>query len=270
MSSCRVRGRTGSGAGWLFDHRRHDFALPKANVRRQSGTAADRRQRVQRRDPTPRRFRCARCPSRRVPGDRQTTGSVLESGVIPCRRPGEVMQEPDGCREPVGRYLDRLSRDLRRSLERAAFTWVGNRGFTVMGTGGSADHRSLALRHGDITLVLTGTSSTRTWSSAANWAGFTDHGARLFQIFTASGRTRTSLVAPSSPRYSAARVTLPLAVACERLVHPDGEHERNANGSAVAAHTSQEFSAAPARLVRNRTPSRRGRGRRDVRTVAGF
>jgi 4-hydroxymandelate synthase len=59
--------------------------------------------------------------------------------------------------------LDNISIDYLEmyveSLERAAFSWVDKFGFTVVGTGGSADHRSLALRHGDITLVLTEATS---------------------------------------------------------------------------------------------------------------
>ena len=47
------------------------------------------------------------------------------------------------------------------SLERAAFAWVDKYAFTVVGTGGSAEHRSLALRHGEITLVLTEATSDR-------------------------------------------------------------------------------------------------------------
>jgi 4-hydroxymandelate synthase len=44
-------------------------------------------------------------------------------------------------------------------LDRAAFTWVDQYGFSVAGFGGSADHRSLALRQGGITLVLTEATS---------------------------------------------------------------------------------------------------------------
>jgi 4-hydroxymandelate synthase len=46
-------------------------------------------------------------------------------------------------------------------LERAAFTWVDQYAFTVVGTGGAAEHRSVALRHGAITLVLTEATSDR-------------------------------------------------------------------------------------------------------------
>jgi 4-hydroxymandelate synthase len=52
------------------------------------------------------------------------------------------------------------------NLDRAAFTWVDQYGFTVAGTGGSADHRSLALRQGDITLVLTQATSDHHPASA--------------------------------------------------------------------------------------------------------
>ncbi|WP_026412961.1 4-hydroxyphenylpyruvate dioxygenase [Actinomadura oligospora] len=46
-------------------------------------------------------------------------------------------------------------------LDAAAFSWVDGYGFTVVGTGGSAEHRSLALRQGDISLVLTMATSDR-------------------------------------------------------------------------------------------------------------
>ncbi|GAA2266348.1 4-hydroxyphenylpyruvate dioxygenase [Streptomyces amakusaensis] len=44
-------------------------------------------------------------------------------------------------------------------LESAAFDWVDRYAFTVVGTASSADHRSIALRHGRITLVLTQATS---------------------------------------------------------------------------------------------------------------
>ncbi|MFC0037742.1 4-hydroxyphenylpyruvate dioxygenase [Actinomadura rayongensis] len=44
-------------------------------------------------------------------------------------------------------------------LEAAAFGWVDRYAFTVVGSGGSRDHRSVALRHGDVTLVLTQATS---------------------------------------------------------------------------------------------------------------
>ncbi|MBL1069006.1 4-hydroxyphenylpyruvate dioxygenase [Streptomyces sp. 7-21] len=47
------------------------------------------------------------------------------------------------------------------NLEKKTFAWVDRYGFSVVGTGGSADHRSTALRHGDITLVLTEATSAR-------------------------------------------------------------------------------------------------------------
>ncbi|MFE0178954.1 4-hydroxyphenylpyruvate dioxygenase [Streptomyces sp. NPDC059002] len=40
-------------------------------------------------------------------------------------------------------------------LDAAASSWVERYGFTVVGTGSSADHRGIALRHGRIALVLT-------------------------------------------------------------------------------------------------------------------
>jgi 4-hydroxymandelate synthase len=46
-------------------------------------------------------------------------------------------------------------------LETAAFDWVDRYAFTVVASGGSAEHRSLALRHGRITLVLTEAISDR-------------------------------------------------------------------------------------------------------------
>jgi 4-hydroxymandelate synthase len=51
-------------------------------------------------------------------------------------------------------------------LERAVFDWVDRYAFTVAGTGGSADHRSVALRHGGIALVLTEATSDRHPASA--------------------------------------------------------------------------------------------------------
>ncbi|MFJ2833629.1 4-hydroxyphenylpyruvate dioxygenase [Streptomyces sp. NPDC087263] len=52
------------------------------------------------------------------------------------------------------------------NLESAAFQWVDRYAFTVVGTGGSADHRSLALGHGEITLVLTEATSDHHPASA--------------------------------------------------------------------------------------------------------
>ncbi|MEV5575405.1 4-hydroxyphenylpyruvate dioxygenase [Spirillospora sp. NPDC052269] len=46
-------------------------------------------------------------------------------------------------------------------LDAAAFSWVDGYGFTVVGTGGSTEHRSLALRQGGISLVLTMATSDR-------------------------------------------------------------------------------------------------------------
>ncbi|MGW1208910.1 4-hydroxyphenylpyruvate dioxygenase [Streptomyces sp. NPDC002499] len=51
-------------------------------------------------------------------------------------------------------------------LEEAVFNWVDRYAFTVSGTGGSADHRSIALRHGRITLVLTQATSDQHPASA--------------------------------------------------------------------------------------------------------
>ncbi|MEU5223394.1 MULTISPECIES: 4-hydroxyphenylpyruvate dioxygenase [Streptomyces] len=45
------------------------------------------------------------------------------------------------------------------NLEAAALTWVDKYAFTVVGSGDFADHRSTALRHGRITLVLTEATS---------------------------------------------------------------------------------------------------------------
>ncbi|MBF9134512.1 4-hydroxyphenylpyruvate dioxygenase [Plantactinospora sp. S1510] len=45
------------------------------------------------------------------------------------------------------------------NLERAAFNWVDRYAFTVVGTRHSPEHRSIALRHGSITLVLTQATS---------------------------------------------------------------------------------------------------------------
>lgn len=52
------------------------------------------------------------------------------------------------------------------NLDQSAFTWVDQYGFTVAGSGGSADHRSLALRQGGITLVLTEATSDHHPASA--------------------------------------------------------------------------------------------------------
>ncbi|MGP3925044.1 4-hydroxyphenylpyruvate dioxygenase [Streptomyces sp. 8N616] len=52
------------------------------------------------------------------------------------------------------------------NLESAAFQWVDRYAFTVVGSGGSAEHRSLALRHGEITLVLTEATSDHHPASA--------------------------------------------------------------------------------------------------------
>nr|ADK54806.1 hydroxymandelate synthase [uncultured soil bacterium] len=51
-------------------------------------------------------------------------------------------------------------------LESAAFDWVDRYAFTVVGTGGSTEHRSIALRHGLITLVLTEATSDQHPASA--------------------------------------------------------------------------------------------------------
>ena len=52
------------------------------------------------------------------------------------------------------------------NLEKAAFTWVDKYAFTVVGTGGSAEHRSIALRQGEIILVLTEATSDQHPASA--------------------------------------------------------------------------------------------------------
>ncbi|GAA0915918.1 VOC family protein [Streptomyces rhizosphaericus] len=52
------------------------------------------------------------------------------------------------------------------NLDTSAFQWVDRYAFTIVGSGGSADHRSLALRHGRITLVLTQATSDRHPASA--------------------------------------------------------------------------------------------------------
>ncbi|MFD3573394.1 4-hydroxyphenylpyruvate dioxygenase [Streptomyces sp. NPDC058644] len=46
-------------------------------------------------------------------------------------------------------------------LEAAVFAWVDKYAFTVVGTGGSAEHRSIALRQGRMTLVLTEATAGR-------------------------------------------------------------------------------------------------------------
>lgn len=60
-------------------------------------------------------------------------------------------QDADPLRDLSIDYVEMYVGDL----ESAAFDWVDRYAFTVAGTGGSADHRSIALRHGRITLVLT-------------------------------------------------------------------------------------------------------------------
>lgn len=52
------------------------------------------------------------------------------------------------------------------NLDSAAFDWVDRYAFTVVGTGGSEGHRSIALRHGLITLVLTEATSDQHPASA--------------------------------------------------------------------------------------------------------
>jgi 4-hydroxymandelate synthase len=52
------------------------------------------------------------------------------------------------------------------SLETATFDWVDKYAFSVVGTGGSPEHRSVALRHGRITLVLTEATSDQHPASA--------------------------------------------------------------------------------------------------------
>lgn len=63
-------------------------------------------------------------------------------------------------------------------LERAAFDWVDKYAFAVAGTGGSADHRSIALRRGRLILVLTQATSGRHPASAYVLA----HGDRVADI----------------------------------------------------------------------------------------
>ncbi|OPF82235.1 4-hydroxyphenylpyruvate dioxygenase [Streptomyces antioxidans] len=52
------------------------------------------------------------------------------------------------------------------NLDSSAFQWVDRYAFAIVGSGGSADHHSLALRHGGITLVLTQATSDRHPASA--------------------------------------------------------------------------------------------------------
>jgi 4-hydroxymandelate synthase len=60
---------------------------------------------------------------------------------------------PDLAIDYIEMYVD--------NLEAATFAWVDKYAFAVVGTAGSADHRSIALRHGEITLVLTKGTSDR-------------------------------------------------------------------------------------------------------------
>ncbi|MBI0297753.1 VOC family protein, partial [Streptomyces sp. PRKS01-29] len=52
------------------------------------------------------------------------------------------------------------------NLDSSASQWVDRYAFGIVGSGGSAEHRSLALRHGEITLVLTEATSDRHPASA--------------------------------------------------------------------------------------------------------
>lgn len=111
------------------------------------------------------------------------------------------------------------------NLHRAAFTWVDQYGFTVARSGGSADHRSLALRQAGLTLVLTEATSDhhpasayvlaygdgdadialRTDDVAATFRAAVDedHDEQLVQIFTASTHPRHTLFFQVSERQGA-------------------------------------------------------------------
>ncbi|MFF4760321.1 4-hydroxyphenylpyruvate dioxygenase [Streptomyces sp. NPDC001292] len=74
------------------------------------------------------------------------------------------------------------------NLESAALDWVDRYAFTVVGPGGSADHRSLALRHGLTTLVLTEATSDQHPASeyvAAHGDGVADIALRTADVTAA-------------------------------------------------------------------------------------
>ncbi|MEU2787947.1 4-hydroxyphenylpyruvate dioxygenase [Streptomyces sp. NPDC007100] len=76
-------------------------------------------------------------------------------------------------------------------LDAAAFGWVDKYAFAVVGTGGSAEHRSIALRHGTITLVLTAATSDRHPASvyvAAHGDGVADIALRTADVAGAFDR----------------------------------------------------------------------------------
>jgi 4-hydroxymandelate synthase len=80
----------------------------------------------------------------------------------------------------VEMYVDNMSTK--------AFGWVDRYGFTVVGSGGSAEHRSIALRHGSITLVLTEATSDQHPASAyvqAHGDGVADIALRTADVPTA-------------------------------------------------------------------------------------
>ncbi|MFE2326949.1 4-hydroxyphenylpyruvate dioxygenase [Streptomyces sp. NPDC059385] len=76
------------------------------------------------------------------------------------------------------------------NLDSAARHWVDLYAFTVVGTGGSADHRSLALRHGRTTLVLTEATSDQHPASeyvATHGDGVADIALRTADVAAAFG-----------------------------------------------------------------------------------
>jgi 4-hydroxymandelate synthase len=77
-----------------------------------------------------------------------------------------VIADPPVIVDPLGDISIDYIEMYVEHLERAAFTWVDKYAFTVVGTGGSADHRSIALRHGRVTIVLTEATSDQHPASA--------------------------------------------------------------------------------------------------------
>ncbi|MFC6020155.1 4-hydroxyphenylpyruvate dioxygenase [Plantactinospora solaniradicis] len=81
------------------------------------------------------------------------------------------------------------------NLEQAAFNWVDKYAFAVVGSGRSPEHRSIALRHGSITLVLTQATSDRHPASAyvlSHGDGFADIALRTPDVEATFRRAVTS------------------------------------------------------------------------------
>ncbi|WP_173522346.1 4-hydroxyphenylpyruvate dioxygenase [Nonomuraea antri] len=94
------------------------------------------------------------------------------------------------------------------NLEVEAFTWVDKYGFTVVGMGDSADHRSVALRNGPVLLVITEAISDRHPAAAyvqTHGAGVADVALRtrdvraVFEAAVAAGATPVHEPAQHTP-----------------------------------------------------------------------